>query len=169
MKTIKELGTVLDFYPQEINSQVSHFAKHVKLDFDVYLPTLGINLQRDFVWSIEQKRELIWSVLMKRNIPRMSMINTIDDVYQVIDGKQRLTAMLDFYNNKYTLEIDDKEYLFKELPKEYQTSIGGFFFAYVIINEDYNDKITDKQKINWFKFINFAGSPQDKAHLEKLM
>ena len=106
MKTIEELRTVLDFYPQEINSQVAHFAKHVKLDYEVFLPTMGINLQRDYVWNVEQKRELIWSILMKRNIPRMSMINTVDDVYQIIDGKQRLSTMIDFYNNKFSSSVE---------------------------------------------------------------
>ena len=168
MKTIKQLRTVLDFYPQEINSQVSHFAKHSNIDFEVFLPSVNKNLQRDFVWTINQKRELIWSMLMKRNIPRISMVNTVDNVYQIIDGKQRLSSMIDFYNNKYTLLIDGKEYLFKELPKDYQTSIGGYFFGYMIINEDYNKQITDKQKINWFRFINFAGTPQDAEHFQSL-
>jgi uncharacterized protein with ParB-like and HNH nuclease domain len=168
MKTIKELRTVLDFYPGEINSQVSFFARDAQIDFDVYLPTLGIDLQRNFVWTLDQKRELIWSMLMRRNIPRMAMINTIDNVHQVIDGKQRLSAILRFFNNEYTLEIDSKEYLFKDLPKDYQTSIGSYFFPYLVVNENYKGEITDRQKIDWFKFINFAGTPQDKAHLEKL-
>jgi len=112
MKSIRELRTTLNFNPSEINSMVKYFAEKVKIDFDVFLPTKGMNLQRDFVWDIEQKRELIWSILMNRNIPRMAMINVIgsnrdtDGVYQVIDGKQRLSAMIDFYLNEYTLFID---------------------------------------------------------------
>jgi uncharacterized protein with ParB-like and HNH nuclease domain len=174
MKSIGELRTTLNFTPHEINSQVKYFAEHVNIDFDVFLPTKNMNLQRDFVWTIDQKRELIWSILMKRNIPRMAIMNVVSDIsdtdgtYQVIDGKQRLSSMIDFFNNKYTLLIDSKEYLFKELPKDYQNVIQGYHFSYYIANEDYGDLFTDQDKINWFMYINFAGTPQDKLHFDKL-
>jgi len=176
MKTINELRKTLTFIPQEINSGIKYFAENAKIDFNVYLPTRGFNLQRDFVWDIEQKRELIWSILINRNIPRMAMMNVLienesDDVhgvYQIIDGKQRLSAMLDFCKNKYTLMIDDKEYLFKDLPNDYQSIIKYYHFAYYIANEPFNVPFTDEDKINWFKYINFAGTPQDKKHFEKL-
>ena len=175
MKTISELRRSLNFIPHEINSQVKYFAENVKIDFDVYLPTKQMNLQRDFVWNIEQKRELIWSILMNRNIPRMAMMNilpiktNIDGVYQIIDGKQRLSAMIDFYQNKYTLLIDNKEYLFLELPTDYQNVIKSYHFAYYIANESSEEPFTDQDKINWFMYINFAGTPQDKDHFKKLM
>ena len=174
MKTISELRKTLNFIPHEINSQVKNFAENVKIDFDVYLPTKQMNLQREFVWNIDQKRELIWSILMNRNIPRMAMMNVlpnksdIDGVYQVIDGKQRLSAMIDFYMNKYTLIVANKEYLFNELPIDYQNVIKGYHFAYYIAHEPYGKPFSDKDKIDWFIYINFAGTPQDKAHFEAL-
>jgi len=72
MKSISELRD-MRFLPHEINSSVKHFSKE-NIDWDVYLPSKGKNLQRNFVWAIEQKRELIWSILIKRLIPRMAMI-----------------------------------------------------------------------------------------------
>lgn len=174
MKSIRELRTTLRFHPQEINSSVKYFAENCNIDFDVYLPTKGINLQRNFVWSVEQKRELIWSVLMNRHIPRMAMINVVsekDDIkgkYQVIDGKQRLSSMIGFLKGEFDLVIDNKNYLFFELPEDYQRVISGYMFSYYIVNEDYGNKFTDKDKINWFKFINFAGTPQDKEHMDSL-
>ena len=173
MKTIKELRDVLTFRPLEINSSVKFFAEHCAIDFDVYLPTKGRNLQRDYVWSIEQKRELIWSILIGRNIPRMAMINIITEdsgtsgVYQVIDGKQRLSSMIDFYRGNYSLIIDGWSYYYKDLPIEYQREIAKFMFPYYIVNDPSN-KITDEDKISWFKFINFAGTPQDAKHLRSL-
>lgn len=173
MKTISELRTVLRFHPQEVNSWLKYMAER-EIDFNVYLPTIGKNLQREFVWTILQKRELIWSILMNRNIPRMAMINIItpntgvNGVYQIIDGKQRLSAMIDFYNNKFHLEIDNKFYLFCDLPKEYQRVIECYAIPYLIVNEDFGNQITDAEKINWFKFINFAGTPQEEEHLKSL-
>ena len=174
MKTIRELRTVLKFHPQEINSSISYFAEHCKIDFDVYLPTKNRNLQRDFVWTIEQKRELIWSVLMNRHIPRMAMINIVSETkdmkgtYQVIDGKQRLSAMIEFYKGQFTLLMLEGEFYFKDLPKDYQRVIAGYMFPYYIVNEDYGNKFTDEDKINWFRYINFAGTPQDAEHLRGL-
>ena len=174
MKSISELRRTLNFHPEELNSQLKYFAENVKVDFDVYLPSKKINLQRDFVWNIEQKRELIWSILMNRNIPRMAMMNILLDkndlhgIYQVIDGKQRLSSMIDFYNNKYTLMIDDKEYFFRELPIDYQNVIKGYHFAYYVAHEPYDKPFTDQDKIDWFIYINFAGTPQDKIHFDTL-
>ena len=174
MKTILELRTTLRFKPQEANSSIRYFAENCKIDFDVFLPSKGINLQRDYVWTIEQKRELIWSVLMNRHIPRMAMLNEssgegdTEGVYQVIDGKQRLSAMIDFYNGKYDLIIDDKSYYFQQLPEDYQRVIGGYMFPYYVVGEDYGKKFTDEDKISWFRYINFAGTPQDTEHLNNL-
>lgn len=173
MKTIRELRTVLRFQPQEVNSWLK-FMTEKAIDFEVFLPSKNKNLQRDFVWDILQKRELIWSILMNRHIPRMAMINIItedigtDGVYQVIDGKQRLSTMIDFYNNKFHLEIDNKYYLYIDLPEDYQRVIACYAIPYLVVNEDYGNKITDDDKINWFKYINFAGTPQDVEHLRGL-
>lgn len=174
MKTIRELRTELSFYPHEINSQIKYFADKATVDFNVWLPTLGVNLQRGYVWDLNQKRELIWSILKNRNIPRMAMMNVLSDehqdgVYQIIDGKQRLSSMLGFYRNEFTLLIDDKEYYFSELPSDYQNAIKGYQFPYYIANEVVKGDFTDKDKVDWFLQINFAGTAQDKEHFDKLV
>lgn len=168
MRSIRELRTTLKVNPHEINSQIKYFSEKVEIDFNVYLPTKKMDLQRALVWDIEQKRELIWSVLMNRNIPRMAMINTLDNIYQVIDGKQRLSTMIEFYKNDFPIMIDSKLYYCNELPIDYQRVIGGYHFAYYIVNEEYIGQITDQDKIDWFMYINFAGTPQDKKHFNKL-
>lgn len=173
MKTIQQLRDQLDFYPQEVASSVKYFRSN-NIDWNVYLETKNKNLQRDFVWNIEQKRELINSILIGRHIPHCAIINTIDknddkkDLFLIIDGKQRLSTMFDFVDDKFTFEIDGSEYLFSELPVDYKQAINNFYFRYYIINEPWDNRITDDQKIAWFKFINFAGTPQDKEHLDSL-
>ena len=172
MKTIKELRNI-DLEIEEVCSSVKYF-KQNDIDWDVYLPTKGKNLQRGFVWTLEQKRELIWSVLIGRHIPHIAMINTINkqneskDLWLVIDGKQRLSTLFHFTEDKFTLSIDGKEYLFSDLPKDYQQEINNFYFRYYVVNEQWDKRITDEQKISWFKFINYAGTPQDVEHLRSL-
>lgn len=173
MKPLRELRNTFDFYPQEVSSSVSYFFKN-KIDWEVYLPTRGFNLQRDFVWNLDQKRELIYSMLIGRHIPHCAIINIVDpnneneDIWQVIDGRQRLTTIQLFLLDEFTIELEGKEYLFSELPNDYQIAINRFYFRYYVVNEEWGKPITDEQKISWFKFINFAGTPQDKQHLEKL-
>lgn len=173
MKTIKEIRDPFDLYPQELTSQV-RYLKTLDLDWDVYLPTKSKNLQRDFVWTLEQKRELIWSVLIGRHVPHCALINTVNredenrDKYLVIDGKQRLSSIFQFLDDKFTIEIEGDEYLFSELPNDYQITINCYYLRYYVVNEPWEVRITDEQKIKWFKLINFAGTPQDLAHLKEL-
>lgn len=174
MKPLRDIRNSFDLNPQELSSQLKYFKKQ-RIDWDVFLPSIGKNLQRNLVWTLEQKRELIWSMLLGRHIPHCAIINIIDkeddklDLYQIIDGKQRLSTMFDFVDDKFTIEIDGCEYLFSELPTDYQQAVSFYHFRYYIINEPWEKRITDQQKIQWFKFINFAGTPQDKEHMESLM
>ena len=72
-----------------------------------------------------------------------------------------------FYDNKFQLNTSDGLFYFSELPADYKTIIRGYYFAYNVVNEDYGNIITDSEKIQWFKFINFAGTPQEYEHLQK--
>lgn len=168
MKTITELREINNrLNPKEIASSLRYLSNQ-KLDFDVYLPTRNKNLQRDFVWNLDQKRELILSVLYGRHITHLSIINKSDDTFEIIDGKQRLSTMIDFYNDKFTILLENKEYYYKDLPEDYKLAIKSLNIRYYIVNEEFEKPITDEDKISWFKFLNFAGTPQEKEYLDSL-
>ena len=133
-------------------------------DFDVYLPSKGLNLQRPLVWTIEQKRSLIESVIIRRSIPPISVVLTIDDVYQVIDGKQRLSAFIEYINGGF----DFCGYYCDELPKDYLGQIKRHHICAYRLCE-YDEPVSDADKIDWFRWINFAGTPQDAGHIERLL
>ncbi len=168
MISLESLKAYNPFKPEEQSSFVGSFLSETsKIDWEVFLPTRGRNLQREFVWSLEQKRELIWSVLIGRHIPHCAMINTYDEVWQIIDGKQRLSSLFGFVNNEFTIVLDNVEYYYKDLPEDFQRHIIKFPFRYYVVNEG-QTHIPDGDKIAWFKYINFAGTPQDKNHLDNL-
>lgn len=135
-----------------------------KFDFDVYLPTKQMNLQRDLVWTIDQKRALIESIIVKRSIPPVSVIFTVDDVYEVIDGKQRLSALISYLNNEFKY----CGYYYDALPPDYKFQIERFWVTAYRLVENFNKPLTDAEKVEWFKWINFAGTPQDIEHIERL-
>ena len=168
MKRLEDLRFKCPYWQQTMTTDLKRLNRRTaKIDFDVFLPSRGKNLQRDFVWTLEQKRELVWSVLLKRRIPELSIINRWDDTLEVIDGKQRLSALIGFSKNEYTIDIEGKEYFFDELSKEYQDEITGYNIPYYEIIE-MEDTIPDDFKVAWFKSINFAGTPQDREHLNSL-
>ena len=76
--------------------------------------------QRKLVWSLEEKRLFIDSLL--RNFPTPSMIvseyeainknNEKQEYYEIIDGLQRLNAIVSFVENEYGIIIDGEEYFY---------------------------------------------------------
>jgi hypothetical protein len=132
-------------------------------DFDVYLPTKGLNLQRPLVWTLDQKRSLIESVLIRRSIPSICVVQTFDDTYQVIDGKQRLNAFIEYVQGGF----DFCGYYCDDLPKDYAGQINRHWVTAYRLCE-YDTPVSDDEKVEWFNWINFAGTPQDIAHMEAL-
>lgn len=175
MRNLSELRSNILFSRSQKGSLTSiKYLNGKNIDFDVFLPTKNMNLQRGHVWSIRQKRELIMSILLRRFIPRVSILSIYvsdkeDDIYQVIDGKQRLSAMKSFFNKEFSLIFDDHEYYFKDLPKDYKMAISNYNIEAFMIYDEINKPIPDVDKIEWFKLINFNQTPQDEEHVNRLL
>lgn len=156
------------------------------LDFDVYLPTYGRNLQRDLCWSPRQKSELIISILKDVKIPPLTIVQVRDRkaeyplVWQVIDGKQRLTTVLGFLRNEFPIIVEGSEYYYNDLPVELQNKIKRFDFranmvySNIYYGSDVSDRIkerefvTDRDKVELYLYINYAGTQQDQEFMDDL-
>jgi hypothetical protein len=133
-----------------------------KLDLEVYLPTLGVNLQRGLVWTPKQKGQLIESIVAKKAIAPFTMayyIKEDNDSLPVIDGKQRLSTIIAFLAGE-TFPLFNGNYSFEELPEEYQQAILRF-----PIRARRGEDLTDRQMVEVFEYLNFLGTPQEEAHL----
>ena len=62
------------------------------------------DFQRGNVWAKKQGSELVESILMGIPIPVMYLFEMKDGKKQVVDGRQRITAILDFLNGKLVLK-----------------------------------------------------------------
>lgn len=85
---------------------------------------LGPDYQRRSRWSVTQKRLLIESFLLNIPIPPIFLYEREFHEYEVVDGRQRLEAIRDFFNDSFKLKnlehfpsLNDKK--FSELnPQE---------------------------------------------------
>jgi hypothetical protein len=145
---------------------------YYKLDFDVYLPSKGMNLQRPLVWTQEQKIQLIFSVLKGIYIPPITIVRHRGDtekqsLIRIIDGKQRLSTLLSFFKGEFKIPFEGAEYGYDDLTNEAKRRIKGCLR--VDVGYSYPDSpISDNDLIAWFDLINFAGTPQDAEHIKKL-
>lgn len=181
MKKSELLNKFQRKYKHHINKGLSMF--HVNwiressdFDFDVYLETKGKNLQRDLCWNQQQKESLIFTILRDQQINPIVVIQVRDRgeslnkkyYFKVIDGKQRLTTTFDYIDGKFSINIEGKEYYFKDLPEDCQNQISGYNFKWDIHYHYSDEPIVDDTLIDIFEDCNFLGTPQDKNHLDYL-
>jgi hypothetical protein len=174
MKTIEEIRKSFGFKVQYTELQVKDvFRKNVAglIDWNVYLPSLGYDLQRPFVWNPLQKEELIWSILLDRPVPNISVVSVYKDtgiLYQIIDGKQRLSTVIDFIQEGFPIHIDGETFFWGTLPEDYKSVILSFFLGVNVLSDPIDNPMSDQDKIKWFTLLNFAGTKQDLEHKLKL-
>lgn len=60
--------------------------------------------QRKLVWTVDEKQYLIDSILADLPIPLILLAKTADDKLEIIDGLQRLNAIISFIENRFSIE-----------------------------------------------------------------
>ena len=91
---------------------------------------LNPSYQRGEIWSEEGMKSLIKSLISGIAIPPITLNERLDEehnrVYDVMDGKQRLTTILDFIDNKYSINLNGKQiyYNLEDEENSYCFDIG---------------------------------------------
>ena len=110
--------------------------------------------QRGEVWCRKGQSELIRSLLEGINIPQIILNeNTNDEEYDIMDGKQRLSAIIQFINNEFPVILGEEKILFYDFNKKLQTNFLNTQIQTVI----YKDLPEEHQR-DIFERINY-GSP----------
>ena len=150
-----------NIYPAEVNIQRDMFSvRELKSDFEDKMLILAPDFQREFVWKLKQKSELIESILMGIPLPMIYFFEGENGVIQVVDGKQRLTTLFEFLNNKYPLshtlsilkDLRGKKY--KDLSPAQRAKIARYQFVVQTIIPPTPDKI----KFDIFERVNRKGT-----------
>lgn len=129
------MGTVHEYTTKSLNwSNKSLVRKYNKKEIDT-----SSAIQRGRVWSVAQKSLLIHSMLVQFLIPPITVVQMEGkDEYEVVDGKQRIEAIVDFYNGEYKLskiippvpdedgnEIDISGCYYQDLPIEIKAKLDS--------------------------------------------
>ena len=107
--------------------------------------------QRPAVWTKAQKQLLIDSILRDYDIPKIYLYHKGNNEFDVIDGQQRIRAILAFYNNEFALpkdaekvngiEVANKTY--SELDDDITDIIDGYSLDLVILDTPNQDEIRE--------------------------
>lgn len=94
--------------------------------------------QRRHRWNVERKSRLIESFLMNVPVPPVFLYERDLARYEVMDGRQRLTTLSEFYENKFELkglqywtELDGRTY--STLPSKVRDGIDRRYISSVIL------------------------------------
>ncbi len=87
--------------------------------------------QRKLVWTLYEKKTLINSILLGYPIPLILLAKHVKDsnVYEIIDGTQRLNAIFGFIENQFSIMWDNEEAYFniEEFPFAKIQAENGLF------------------------------------------
>lgn len=130
--------------------------------------------QRGLVWTLNQKRDYILALFNGKATIEPTIVEYFKDNYkihmmEVLDGKQRLTTIFDFIDNKFSIIVDGNEVYFKDLIEKDQR----FLFKHDVKNtrvmpRDISKKVSIQDKVDLFLEINEKGTKMSDEHLKKI-
>jgi hypothetical protein len=156
-----------------VDNNIKKFYKMVKQGQVVF----DSPIQRDEkMWNNLQKSKLIRAILIDFSIPPVYSVGSANEdgelIYSILDGKQRLTTLIEFLDNEWSVgNIQEIEYegqiynikgkRFETLPVELQEAIYDYSLSMT-----YYTSLTDDEIIEMFDLLN-NGTPlsrQQKAN-----
>ena len=149
-----------------------------EINFNPYVIINGkkIHYQRPFCWSLEDKQKLIESIYEDNNCGNIALRErswkTVEDLisngenevafWDVVDGKQRLDAIISFINDGFK---DFHGNFYSDLSEYAQRKFrNSSAFGFVKLHEN----VTDEDTIKIFLHINSSGKQMPEEHLNKI-
>jgi uncharacterized protein with ParB-like and HNH nuclease domain len=158
---------------QDDDIRFSYSQRDLSSLISMYLGKYGIDLnpeyQRGNVWKPYQKVDLIDSIFNNIDIGKFAVIKRpwgpdsskpmTPKLYEMLDGKQRLTAIIEFYLGLFT---------YKGKTYDQLGPLDQQHFKYYRISEAETEPLTDEQKYRYFLKLNTTGTPVDPDHMKKV-
>lgn len=123
------LAGILEMLKAESEGEGGQKERHYKLDPEY---------QRRHRWSVERKSRLIESFLMNVPVPPVFLYERDLARFEVMDGRQRLSALSDFYADEFALtglqywsDLDGRKY--SQLPSKVRAGIDRRYISSIIL------------------------------------
>lgn len=139
-------------------------------NFDPYILNKDgkkIFYQRPLCWTLQNKQNLIESIYLGLNCGDVVLKYNDDDravevgaEMDVVDGKQRIHAIIEFFNNEFP---DMHGNYFKDFSKVAQRMFKNRKAMHIFM---LREKCSDEKVKRAFLNVNFTGVPMSKEHIE---
>jgi Protein of unknown function DUF262 len=118
--------------------------------------------QRDLVWTQQQKTNLLDSIFNNVEIGKFTFIKhdySRQLYYEILDGKQRLSTICEFYEDRLTWKgLKFTELCFKD---------AHHFTSFPIVQGEVS-QLSQQQIYKLFVKMNTSGTPVSQEHLDKI-
>lgn len=143
----------LNYASMQVSSLLN---RHYRFGID-----MNPDYQRGHVWTEEDKVALIDSIFKGIDIGKFAFAtkHDMDFYYEIVDGKQRMTAIIEFYENRFRY----RGKFFNELSHRDQDYIENYHVSVADIRGADRNTV-----MKHFVAMNSQGRVMDSAHLEKV-
>lgn len=123
------------------NEVISYFGNYSLSEYHSKLGKVFIKpvFQRNKVWSNYLKSKLIESFLASYPVPPVILYKLKGaEKYLIIDGLQRISAIVDYFNDKYRLSIKNEQFKgkkFSKLDEDAKEKLKNSFLHCIIVRE----------------------------------
>lgn len=128
------------------------------------------NFQRNEVWTNKQAAELVESILMGIPIPTIYLFEMKNGKKQVVDGRQRITAILDFLNDE--LQLKDLKILSQYNGKKFsglEPKMRGIFEDYQLSFYIIQPPTPERVKYDIFDRVNRGGTQLNSQEMRNAL
>lgn len=169
--------SILIYELQNRNQFLFSGIQNIETSSDRYDLDLDVSFQRDQVWTIDQKRALIRSLFLDmpignfyinrvpifdRDVYRENNLSEIDNV--VFDGKQRLSAILEYLNSEFSVHFEGHDIFAYNIEESVRNRI---FSKTVNVYETEFSNLNDL--IDYYVLINSNQTKHSKEEIDKAL
>lgn len=149
------------------NIQLSFSNRTIESLLHIY-HSFGIDMypeyQRGYVWTQADREYLLDSVFANADIGKFVFVHRENwkpgtPTYEILDGKQRLNTLVDFYEGRLVYQ----GYSFDDLD-----SVDRNFFMNHLVSSAEINNASQEEILRYFLFLNRGGREMDRSHLEKI-
>ena len=140
-------------------------------DYKKGILNLDPEYQRGLVWSLKQKQAYVMNLFLEKAVVSPTLVLNLvveeneKNSFEVVDGKQRLSTLFDFLENRFPL-ANGKYFL--DLSSDDTRYLLRLDVRYTRIECICGRNLTTEEKVELFLEINELGTKMSEEHIDKV-